>query len=222
MERNTTRGPVDFQQLTAPVHTLTATVDPTGTEVTIGGTVSVPQNVALLLNGGAVVYPVQAGDNPDSIAAALAALVGDTLTPATAAANVVTIPGAIHLVARIGGAGTSIAEVGRQERLFQITFWCPASSPPPAVRDAAVKLVDPVLRRASRLPLADGTAGQLVYVRTSQDDARQKVGCWRRDLFYRCEYGTTVTETDTEIIVVATTLTGGVDPTAPVIATLFQ
>src|ERR1700744_3522544 len=43
MEPNTTRWPREEQLLTAPVHTLTATVN--GNTITIGGTVAVPQNV---------------------------------------------------------------------------------------------------------------------------------------------------------------------------------
>lgn len=214
MERNTTRYPLDQETLTLPVHTLTVAIDGTGTAITIGGTVAVPQNVAALVNGSGFVYEVQAGDTLISIAAALAALI-NAVTPATSSGPVITIPAAKRLIARVGSTGTSITEIRRQDRQFQIVFWCPT----PAARDAAVKLVDPVLAALKFISLADGTAGRLIYQRTFLDDAIQKAGCWRRDLFYSVEYGTTITETDTEIVDVRTSITGGVDPAAPPIIT---
>lgn len=212
MERNTTRYPRDWGVLTPPAVTLTASVDTTGTVITLGGTVSVPQNTAIICNGKAYLYQLQPSDTLASIATALAALV-NVATPASASGAVITIPGAKSLVARVGGVGTAQREVRRQERLFQITFWCPPIGPnPSSARDAAVSLVDPILAVTNFLTLADGSSGRLIYVRSTMDDGNEKANCYRRDLFYTVEYGTTQNAPAPEIIVAEGIVQGGPEP----------
>jgi hypothetical protein len=220
-EENTTRYTTDFKTLTPAAITLTATVDGTGTRATIGGTVSTPQNVALLVNGLPFVYAVQASDTLTSIAAGLATLV-NAMVPATSSGPVVTIAGAHSLIARVGGVGTSIQEISRQKRQFQISFWCPS----PVLRDLAVPPVDVAFKARRFLTLVDGSAGRLIYEKTIFDDAPQKELLYRRDLFYWVDYGTTQTETDTAIVTIQETLKGGlsatgtVDPNGPAITTI--
>jgi hypothetical protein len=209
-ERNTTRYPRQWVTATPATVTLTATVDATGTMVTLGGTVSTPQNVAIIVDGQAVVYSVQSSDTLAAIAASLATLLAAAGITATSSGAVVTIVGARGLVARVGGVAGVIKELSRQDRLFQITFWCSS----PAARDGAVKLVDPVLRGTNFLDLVDGTGGRLIYQRTFLDDGIQKVGCYRRDLFYTVEYGTTIAEEAPQAIVAETSIQGAAAPFA--------
>jgi hypothetical protein len=201
--QNTTRFPTDEVVITGPVHTITATVDATGTEVTLGGTVSTPQNVGIEINRqAAFVHAVTALDTLDTIAAALATAIS-AYTPATAVGPVVTIPAATSLAARVGGVGTVGKPVGTQRRTFQITVWAPT----PAVRDAAVKIINPLLRGMSRITFPDGTMGMLCYVDDVPDDMTQKENLWVHHLFYAVEYSTVILSQATEIIVVETTLT---------------
>jgi hypothetical protein len=190
MERNTTRYGRDWKQVIAPVQTLTLTQN--GQQVTIGGTVSVPQNVMLMVNRVPVVYQVLATDTLNSIAAALAALVAG----ASSTGAVVTLPNsAILTAARVGASGTNIQEIRRQERVFQISIWADT----PAHRDSVAAAVDVTLAALQFLTLPDGTGARLIYKSTVQNDTLQKANLYRRDLMYSVEYATTVTEIDTQI-----------------------
>src|SRR5947209_3769442 len=79
-EQDVTRYTTDWQELPSPPVRLTMAV--AGHTVTIGGTPSCPLNAAVLVNGQAFVYPLQAQDTPTTIATALAALIS-AVTPAS-------------------------------------------------------------------------------------------------------------------------------------------
>lgn len=188
-ERLTTRYPRQWQVVTAPSPTLTATVS--GRTVTIGGTVSSPQNVALIYAGIGYVYAVQAADTVNTVAAALSALVPG----ATSFGPVITAPGGYRLAAHVGGFGTAIRELRRQERLFQVTCWCAT----PEQRDALAGFIDAKFAGAGDpnglefITLPDGSAARLKYVRTAPTDRDALVQSYRRDLIYSVEYATTET-----------------------------
>lgn len=94
-------------------------------------------------------------------------------------------------VSNDGTTGTSIKEIRRQERTFQITIWAPT----PAARDMIAKVVDPVLAVTSRFTLPDQTSARLIYKGSPITDMLEKSKIYRRDLLYSVEYATTVTET---------------------------
>jgi hypothetical protein len=190
-----------------PQPTLALTVS--GTSVTIGGTVEVPQNVAIIVGGQAgYAYAVQAADTPTSIATALAALIVVDWPGTTSSGPVVTVPGATFLIGRAGTFGVSIRELKRQRRDIQMSLW--ASTP--SLRDQVAALLDPALAALEFLTLADGTAGRLLYVGSPHDDTVQKEVLYRRNLIYSVEYGTTETRDDAEILVPIVNGYGGVDP----------
>lgn len=189
-ERNTTRYPRDWKQSIAPVQTLTLTQN--GQQVTVGGTVSTPQNVMLMVNRLPVVYQVQATDTLTTIATALAALVAG----ATSSGPTVTIPNTASLTAaRVGATGTNIMELRRQERVFQITVWADS----PSHRALVASAIDVAMAAIQFLTLSDGTGARLIYKSTVDNDMPQKDGFYRRDLMYSVEYATTITEIDTQI-----------------------
>lgn len=190
-ERNTTRYPTTPQDATTVGPTLTLTVS--GQTITLGGTVSTPQNVAALVDASAYTYAVQATDTLASIAAALAA----QIPGASASEAVITIPaGSVIRAARAGGSGTSISEVRRQQRVFQITIWADT----PANRASVAKLIDPVLANTEFLTLADGTGAFVRYQSSCDDDMPQKANCYRRDLLYQVEYATTIQYASTQVV----------------------
>jgi len=191
-ERNTTRYPTTPQDATVVDPTLTLTI--AGQTVTIGGTVFTPQNVALLIDKLAYTYAIQANDTLDSIAAALAM----QIPGASSAGHVITIAsGSIIRAARAGGSGTSISEVRRQMRLFQITIWADT----PDNRKAVAKLVDPMLSNQEFITLADGTGARIIYQSSCDDDMPQKANAYRRDLLYQVEYATTLEIDSTQVVV---------------------
>lgn len=212
-EQNVTRYSEDWQEIPTPPVALTTTV--AGKTVTVGGTPHCPLNVAVLVNGTAFVYPLQATDTPTTIATALAALI-NTVTAASSAGPVVTVPGATTLEARIGSVGKLVQEIKRQRKSFRITLWCSN----PLVRDALGRVLDRALANRTFLSLCDGTAGRLRYERTHIDDTSQKSGLYRRDVVYSVEYGTTLVQNTAAVIAETVNLSGGLDPAAPPVKTI--
>ncbi len=195
IERNTTRFPSDWQQSTINQPTLTLVVN--GQQITVAGSLPATyfqQNIAVFVGYFPYVYAVQPGDTLNSIATALSALIpGATSSGAT----ITVSPGALVTAARVGGTGTSVSEIRRQERQFQLTAW--ANSP--QARDALASLVDVALAQLRFISLPDGTAGRLIYRHSNVIDALQKSRLYRRDLVYSVEYGTTLTANNSQIVV---------------------
>ncbi|WP_454751688.1 hypothetical protein [Cupriavidus necator] len=192
----------DWRELSPPATTLMLTL--AGQAVTVGGTVSTPQNAALVADGKGYVYGVKAGDTLAAIATALAALVAVD-QPATSVGAVVTIPGAKAISPRVGGAGTSIRELRSQSRVFMISVWANCFD----ARDPLADALDSALSGTFHLTLPDGMTAALRYQSSRQDDSGQKEGIYRRDLLYAVEYSTTETRTDTQIAVTETNVSAG-------------
>lgn len=192
----------DWRELVAPAITLSLTL--AGQTVTVGGTVSTPQNAALVVDGKGYAYGVQTGDTLTAIATALAAMVSAD-QPASSSGAVVTIPGAKAISPRVGGAGTSIRELRRQERPFRITVWANCFDS----RDPLADLLDAELSGTFHLTLPDGMIATLRYKSSSQDDSGQKESIYRRDLIYAVEFSTTQVRTDTQITITETNVSAG-------------
>lgn len=217
VERVTTRYDRDWFELTPPVRTITASV--AGATVTLGGTVSVPQNVAVRVGrAGLFIYQVQAGDTLPSIAAGLAVGLSGIGIAATAAGPSLTVAATDPVDARVGGYGVAAQELKRQDKSFQITLFAPS----PELRDALAKIVDPALADLNFLPLPDGTQGLVRYERTIVIDSSEKMSEYRRDLFYWVEFPTITTRPAPEVISFGINATGGHVPTAaPTLSTRF-
>jgi hypothetical protein len=195
VERATSRHPYGAYWQANPTHTLTASVF--NNTITIGGTVSVPQNVVVLVGQQFVTsYAVQANDTMASIAAGLAALIAASFPGTTSAGSVVTVPTGRQITARIAGQGTVITETKRQEKSFQVSVWAPpcnvASSDADAWRAAVINVIDPILSSSPRILLPDQQYGYIHYERSITMDTAQAEGLYRRDLFYWVEYATTL------------------------------
>ncbi|MDB5965526.1 MAG: putative phage protein [Polaromonas sp.] len=199
-DRVTTRRMPEWVQAAAPAPSLAATA--AGTAVTIGGTVSTPQAVALLIDGKDYAYAVQPADTLASIAAALAALVVADRA-ASSAGPVLTIPGSRTIYARLVTTGTSVRETRRESRVFKVIVWADA----PARRTALAKVIDQALCALVRVAFADGTVGNIDYVGSQQVDSEQRQGIYRRDLSYAIEYPTLEIRTDTTVGIVQQRLT---------------
>lgn len=200
--RNTSRFLPQSVQTTSPVHTLAWSV--VGNVATLSGTITTPQNIALIIDGVGFAYAVQALDTLSTAAAGITALVAAQRT-ATAVGPVVTIPGAHAVVGRVGGYGTMTTVVRQQTQGFRVMIWAPT----PAARDALSGLIDagiaglmtPSGNLTEFLTLADGTLAHVTFRTTYTDDKPQEMRLWRRDLCYTLEYLTTVSTTSPEMIV---------------------
>ena len=170
-----------------------------GQTVVIGGVFPSPfiaHNIVILVNGKGYVYAVQPTDTLATTATALAALVAANWPGTVATAGVITFPGAANITAaRVGVTGTSVREIRRQERVFQITVW--ASTP--GQRDTIGAALDVSLAATEFLTMPDGYGARLIYRSSNVVDDLQKAKLYRRDFQYSLEYATTQTETDTQI-----------------------
>lgn len=161
------------------------------TDLTVGGTASAPQNLALRINNKFYVYAVQINDTLTSIASNLGSLVTADFPATTISGQVITLPWNARLqAARAGGFGTVAKELRRQERVIQITVWTNA----PKLRDTISSAVDVALAKRHFITMPDGYAARLIYKNSLVVDALQKDALYRRDLNYTVEYATTSTE----------------------------
>lgn len=176
-------------------------------EVTIGGAVGSPftaQNLAVVVAGIPYVYAAQANDTPTSIATALATKIATGIPGTVSNAAVIALPiGVLVEATRVGGTGTLVAEVSRQDRLFQIGIWAPT----PAFRTAIASAIDPVLKGMDFVSLPDGTFGRLIYKSSPMTDGLEKEQLYRRDLMYSVEYATLQTAPATEVVAVELAIT---------------
>jgi hypothetical protein len=198
-EKNTTRYMTQTQS--APATTPTLTLTAAGQAVTVGGAMPspfTPHNLAVFVNGKPYPYAVQQSDTLTSIATALAALIAvDVAGTASSGALITVAAGAKVGALRVGTSSVGLREVSRQERRFQITVWADT----PDHRKAVVRPIKALLADSFFITLADGTAGRLIYVGGGgPNDNPQDAKLYRHDLFYSCEYGTTVADPQYQII----------------------
>jgi hypothetical protein len=193
-EKITTRRIPDWQVLVAPAPTLVATVGAVGRTITISGTVTLPQAVAIVVDGIDYAYGVQSTDTLTTIAASLATLVSANQT-ASSASGVITVPGAHTMGAQIVSSGTSGSEVALEARTFTISVWADCFDR----REPLAKLLTPVLASLTRIAMPDGSTATCEYAGSMQVDTEQKQGIYRRDIKLTIEYATIATRTDTTI-----------------------
>jgi hypothetical protein len=203
---NASRYPIQQQQIGAtPSPTLIWTVS--GVTATLAGTVSTPQNVAIIVDHVAYAYAVQAGDTLTSIAAALAALIAANRT-CTSSGPVITIPGSSQIVARVGVAVNVAAEWVRQKGRFLITVWAAT----PTNRRSIQGVIKTALAQVHFINMPDGFGARLRYANDWPVDSGQKSILYRHDITYEVEYATTVSSTAAQAIVWTVDVYGGVIP----------
>lgn len=216
-ERNTTRYLEQWQ--TAVINTPTLTLFAAGQTVTVGGTIppkSNPHNAVIFVNQFPYVYAVQPTDNLNIIATALTALIAAAVPGTMNAGAVITLPAGARLgPVRIGVTGTSVMEISRQEKQFQLIVWANT----PANRTSIAKTIDSALRAMTFILLPDFTFGRLRYMGNRETDSAQKQQLYRRDLIYTVEYATTQLQTNTQItqeVINVSAAIAGVLPAQPV------
>jgi hypothetical protein len=166
-----------------------------GSAVTFSGQATSGQLAGILVDDTGFVYRTQAGDTPASVAAALAALVNQVFF-ATLGGATLTVAGATRLIARVEADQTAVFPTRRQSQEFCLTSWNPTAS----ARDECAIAIDTSVAQQTFIMLADGTAGRLTYSKTDTTDAESPTPLYRRDLFYRVEYNTTVIQSQPSMI----------------------
>ena len=192
VEKRTTRYAPDWREISRGTVTLTATV--ASNTITIGGTVSVPQVLTVIVNGVAYNYGVQALDTLATIATGLVTLISAAV-PCSSVGPVITIPVVSTIVTRVGTDGVLAREIRRTEKHFNISVW----SPTPDLRTAVGRIVDLSFSKSAFIFLPDLTHGRLDYVRTWDEDKLQNELCYRRDMVWSVEFPTIETTTGTAV-----------------------
>jgi hypothetical protein len=165
--------------------------------VVVGGTASVPQNVMLRVNSKDYVYAVQVSDALVDIAAALAALVAVDIPGTSAQGTSVNVgPTGRVQAARVGGVGTVVKEIRRQEHVVMITVWAAT----PQLRDTIAAALDVDLAERRFISMPDGYGARIIYRNTLLVDSLQKAALYRRDLNYSVEFATTTAKQAAAVI----------------------
>lgn len=193
--RDTTRYQVQDVVLSTGTQTLAWTN--AGTSITLSGTISTPQNLAILVDGMGFTYAVQAGNTLPGIAQSFAAAIS-VYRPATASGATIAIPNSHAILGRVGSIGTTQREVGRQKATFQVTIWAPNEY----LRSATVNLIKPMLDDQRRFALPDGTIATIIPVRDFPNTDPLKAAISRHDLFYSIEYATVRQGTAPQIVMI--------------------
>jgi len=198
-ETNTTRY-VERWQTQTPV-TPTLTLSASGRTITVGGTLPVPyvqQNLAVFVNDVPYTYAAQSTDTPTTIATALATLIAAAVPGTSSAGQLITLPaGALLGALRVGGSGSTIKEIRRQNRLFNIGMWASTA----AQRTAIANLIDPLLADLRGISMPDGFTARIVYRNSPQRDLSDKTPIFQRDLCYWIEFATTKTQNTAQVVV---------------------
>ncbi len=180
-----------------------------GVTATLTGTVSVPQNVAIIVDNVAYTYAVLAGDTLASIAAAMAALIAVNRA-CTSLGAVVTIPAARIIIARVGTVSTVGRELGRQKECYQITI----RTADVVRRKTLLNAIQAAVAATPRIAMPDGYGARIRYRNGTPDDDVQKSQLYRYDLFYEVEFAITAISTAPQAITWTVNVYGGsVDPT---------
>ncbi|HNC11731.1 MAG TPA: hypothetical protein PLF59_08160 [Cyclobacteriaceae bacterium] len=188
-ERYVTKFERVFQTVSISPATLTAIVS--GNTVTIGGVVSVPQAVMVILNAVGYSYGVLITDTLDTIAAALAAMIPG----ASSTGQVITLTNVTRLSTSIMTQATAAQELTRQERVFQISCWTTT----PDIRRLLDEPIDVYLKKVVNPVFSDGFYGLMWYDHRKEIDATELQLIYRTDLFFRVQYATTDTQQFTTI-----------------------
>lgn len=188
------------QEVAAPVPTLFWTA--LENTVTLSGTISGPQNLAIKADDAWVSYAVQPGDTLDSIAGSIAALIPG----AFASGPVIMLPETYSIQARVGAFGTSAREIGRQSTHFRVSVWAQTD----ALRSAAVNVVRGVLEGLLRFSLPDGTVAAIEpgYELPVYDPL--KLGVSRTNISYPVEFATVSQRQVPQVLLLETTITASI------------
>ncbi len=167
-----------------------------GNTVTLSGSADPGQVGGILADEHAYVYRTQPGDTPALVAANLASQArADWVV--NLAGTAITLHGPARIVARVVADVSVIKEVRRQQQGFCITCWCPT----PASRDVTATAIDQALAGLTFIAMPDSTRARIIYDGTAVFDQSQDALLYRRDLLYRVEYPTIVTEIQPSMLI---------------------
>ncbi len=203
-ERNVTRYDRDMRTFATRQRTLALTLSGDGRTVTIGGTVTTPHIVGLVVDGKSYVYAVQTGDTLASIATALATLISPDVA-VSSAGPAITFDRVRAIAPALAVTGTLYRELRRGEKQIMLTVWAPS----PAARSAVGKPIANLMAEADWLQLPDTIPARIRVARIADDDREQEARIYRRDIVLEIEWAMVELIDATEVAVVELKRVGG-------------
>jgi len=199
-ERDTSAQGLGWAELTpaAPRIIATASRAGAGSQIVIGGSIQAGDVVGVTVGVMAprsVGYGVSSGDSLNGVAAALASLL-NPIVAASSTGSVVTLPTEPNVIARIGGTGSAIRQVSRQNKLFQITVWAPDNG----TRKTLAAALEAAFSANYRRVLVDWTMATIRRHQSFNVDEQQKRLIYERHLMFFAEYSTTQVISATTVV----------------------
>ena len=187
---NTTRYAPVWKTVSSQPATIALDVE--GNACVISGHARAGDVVGIEVDGVAYAFAAQDGET----AAALASRLAPMIAGCVADGSQWTFPYAQSVSARTSGAASCLLETRRQEQKLLIGLWCPN----PLTRDVLARAIDVAFSCIDWLTLADGTSARVVYDGTVEKDDAVNANVYRRDLLFRVEYATTITQATTQML----------------------
>lgn len=175
-----TESMLNLDAVTQSVSAAGTVLTVSGNQVTVSGTPVVGDVAVVYANAAQHAYAILPADTLNSIASALAALIGGTVS-----GSVVTAAGGTFaLSAWVSTPATMINPMERISRQIQVTVWANT----PALRDSTAKAVRNALWNAERLAMSDGTSCGISYKSSPMTDGLEKANLYRRDIVILAEF----------------------------------
>jgi hypothetical protein len=184
-----------------PVHGMTVSLGSDSATLTINGApASVNEYVTIVVANQFVASA--AGPTVANICANLAAQLSLNVPGVTYTTNTVVIPNQVYTVAAVGTQATLGKVTHKQNQTFMISIWAPDH----VSRQALAAAIDNKVKQNLRVSMPDTSQALVKYQRTMQDDVRQPLALYRRDLFFNAEYATVFQFPGYEITSLAATI----------------
>jgi hypothetical protein len=184
MSRDAERYFRSWQQGTTTAPTLAAAVS--GALVTLSGTITAGNILAILVGQKAYTYVVQASSTLATIATGMAA----KITDASSSGSVITLPGQPAFAAVYASTDAAM-ELGRQKQMFSVSVWATT----PTLRDTIFSAVMPALALPYRMTMPDGsTATRDDLMSGGPNDLPSRAKTWARDIRMSWEFGLVISE----------------------------
>lgn len=181
-QRNVSDHSKAYVEVGRPLPTLSLTVNLTLKTITVTGIVTTGEQAVINCNNVPYVYIVLNTDTVNTIAAALGALIPGS----SVVNNVITIPNAYQLSARVG-VEIKLAQILKtQECAFQVLIDCPTINERAILQEAIENALT-----IFYLSIPDDTAIRITWMSTKYKDMYQKVAFYRCQLIYKIRYDTT-------------------------------
>lgn len=188
--KNVTRYPRIWQSVASLTGSLEVSME--GGVAVFSGSCSAGLLAGVMVDGQTYSYAVQSNDSSQTVASNIAALLREAGWIVDYSGSQISVPQAVHFLARVVAGSGAMKEIRRQEQGFGISIWCSS----PLMRDVISPVVDGSLAEKNFIALLDGTYGRVRFESVVTTDSSEDANLYRRDLIYMVDYPTTILRSD--------------------------